>query len=137
MMPLTFVNTDQGTWRYDVETRRRIKAHVMREFAKKRRIEDTIAFQQVSNRLQPPVPIQPKLLITGRMNESSKAFLDGRFLWNPTLTSTVGSVSADPFESLPIKAVPYMHAMLDHCEQNPSHRTPFNPSNTRQSLHSY
>jgi hypothetical protein len=113
VMPLTFVNVDHGASKYTPETRRQIRAHVMREYAKRRRIKDAMQYQQGRTPAS-VVPIQPKLEIKTDTEENSIPIMACRPT-TPSPTSAVGLIRADPFDSLPIKPTPYMHSMLDYC----------------------
>lgn len=87
----------------------------MREFAKKKRIEETIAFQNQTNR-DPTLVLQTRRAVKSDNDEKKfEIIMDHRSILPPNTTSTIGSVRDDPFESLPIKSSPYIHIMLDHC----------------------
>jgi hypothetical protein len=87
----------------------------MREFAKKRRIEETIAFQNQTNR-DPALALQTRQAIKNDKDEKKlEIIMDHRSILTPNTTSIIGSIRADPFESLPVKSSPYIHIMLDHC----------------------
>lgn len=118
--PLIFVHLNEITGpTQDIKTRNKVRAHVMRDFQRKKRDTARDSKAKKSSSLSNPRPSLVELDDQGAealMKETSSDFIPASMM-ALVYTSVPGAVgSMEPFNALPIPGSPRLHTLMCHCE---------------------